>query len=251
MNRDEIKANLSKRLSELANDWLAKHKPKDDETCVMFGGSYIVDKFKICQHKNPNDTEWTNTMIYSYWSFMQLSPRPVKSGIYVDAILGINNRVNTEDVWVVGFMYNILIQNDMDTKNIIILNPFSSSYHIRREIPFTFHYFDKWLFWADGYVIIHNENSPEDNPYDEDILELMAFKYLAGAMCEMVDYVIKRGTEAEFLKVLSRMPNDVLGYFMRHEWILDKTEEFPEKRMILLRELQNRDMIGKSETYKL
>lgn len=151
----------------------------------------------------------------------------------------------------VGFMYNLLIQNDMDTGNFIMLDSLHTAYGVRREIPFTFRYFDKWLFWADNYVSIHNCNSPADNPYDEDILELMAFKYLAGAMCEMVDYIIKSGTEAEFLKVLSRMPNDVLGYFMRYEWILDETEDFPEKRMILLRELKNRDMVGSKNEYRL
>ena len=235
---NDVKSNLSK----LANDWIIKHKPKNDATCVLLGGSYVVDRFKICQHKNPTDTEGTNILTYSNPMFMQPSPRPVKSGVYVDTLIGINNRVNTEEIWVVGFMYNILIQNDLDTKTFIILDPFHTAYNVRREIPFTFRHFDKWLWWADTYVRVNDKNAPEDNPYDEDLLELMAFKYLSGAMCKMVDYIIKRGTDAEFIKILSRMTNDVLEYFMRYDWILDKTEDYPEKRMVLLREIQNRGM---------
>lgn len=232
-------------VSDLVDKWQQTH-PMDssDKTCIMvLSGRDLIHKFRAFQYKNPSKDDWKNCMVFVASDFMQHTPRPVNS-IATQFVGGLNHRVNTDDFWIPGFVYNLFIQNDMDDKFIVILDPFQKAYNVRREIPITFKDFEKWLTWADTYSHVKLDVSPDDpeNLYNEDILEYMAFRHASGVLCEMMKFVIKRGTVEEFEKLFTRMSNDVLEYFMRYDWILDETEDYPEKRMVLLRELQNRGM---------
>jgi hypothetical protein len=230
----------------LVDKWNQTH-PVDTsgKTCVMIpSGDRIFNKFCSYQYRKPGEGDWKNCMMFSASEFMQYTPRPVNAKVVQYGIGGLNHRVNTDDFWIPGFIYNLLIQNDMDDEFFVILDPFQKAYGIRREIPITFKYFEKWITWAETYSHVKLDVSPDDpeNLYNEDILEYMAFRHASGVMCEMMKFVIKRGTVEEFEKLFTRMSNDVLEYFMRYDWILDETEDYPEKRMVLLRELQNRGM---------
>ena len=233
-------------VSDLVDKWQQTH-PMDlsDKTCLMvLSGRDLIHKFRAFQYRKQDEDCWTTCMMFSASEFMQYTPRPVNAKAVQYGIGGLNHRVNTDDFWIPGFIYNLLIQNDMDDKFFVILDPFQKAYGIRREIPITFNDFEKWMTWAETYSHVKLDVSPDDpeNLYNEDILEYMAFRHASGVMCEMMKFVIKRGTVEEFEKLFTRMSNDVLGYFMRYDWILDETEDYPEKRMVLLREIQNRSM---------